>query len=189
MSPISLAPKDAVAQYLAGGLTPAQGMPNGPQLKELFAASVADRFAWAREVAHEFALQLDPARHDGDPAGGGAPNKYALGDVGTDPDERITSEAFSYLAEVSQGFPYIGRWTFVRDASSPNATPDLPPVDAPEIVGVGRVTGEGGASPVSTVQVKHAEGFITHTAESLHDAVMKAVAWIEQVLHLGRHPS
>lgn len=175
-SDILLNPKDAVAQYVAGGLTTAVGMPNVYQLRALFAQTAAARFAWAVEVAKEFVAQYVPVPlPEGEQV-----NTYTLDDLGSPPDAPLTAEAFAYLAAVSQN-KFIGIWRWTRQPS-----PDIAPI-GPQIVDVipPRIVGDNGmAANPAQVKVETHEGFFVHAGETIHEALMTALKWIEDV---GKH--
>jgi hypothetical protein len=103
-------PVQAVKRYIAGGMTPANGMPNLYELLWLFKdLSESARFAWGIAVAAAFDAQLAPA------APGTSVLTATVGDIGGPlpnvPGIRV--EAQVYLLEVGSGFPIVGtcNWT------------------------------------------------------------------------------
>ncbi len=107
-APVPLDPVAAVTQYIKGGMTTANGMPNLYNLQWLLSLSKPARFAWAVAVAAAFAQQLAA------PAAGTNAFTAAIDDVGTAPDAMIRPEAQAYLAEVCQGYPIVGVWNWTR---------------------------------------------------------------------------
>ncbi len=183
--PVALAPKDAVARYIAGGMTTKTGMPNVNELESLLAMNAATRFAWAKEVGAEFDRQLPAPVPDHVLASNETEvvDSATVDDVGTLPDTGIRPEAQVYLIEVSQGFPYVGLWNWTRLASTVIA-------GIPQIVAVAPPVAAVPATPTSAavpamsavVVVQTKEGFFTHLGTSLHDAITNAVQWIETEL-------
>jgi hypothetical protein len=103
-------PVQAVKRYIAGGMTPANGMPNLYELLWIFKdLSQGGRYAWGVAVAQAFDDQL------GKPADGTNALTATIGDIGGPlpnvPGIRV--EAQVYLAEVGGGFPIVGttNWT------------------------------------------------------------------------------
>lgn len=104
-------PVQAVKRYIAGGMTPANGMPNLYELLWLFKdLSKAAQYAWGVAVAQAFDDQL------GKPADSNTNVLNAtIGDIGGPLPSvpGIRTEAQVYLAEVGGGFPIVGstNWT------------------------------------------------------------------------------
>ena len=103
-------PVQAVKRYIAGGMTPANGMPNLYELLWLFKdLSPAALYAWGVAVAAAFDAQLAPA------APGTSVLTATVGDIGGPlpnvPGIRV--EAQVYLLEVGSGYPIVGtcNWT------------------------------------------------------------------------------
>jgi hypothetical protein len=108
-TPTPLDPVQAVARYIKGGMTPAQGMPNLHELLWLNALSKAAQVAWGTAVAAAFDAQLAK------PTDGSNPGTAGVGDIG-DPAHGtgIRVEAQVYLLEVGGGFPIVGTINWLK---------------------------------------------------------------------------
>jgi hypothetical protein len=109
--PLPIDPIQAVKRYIAGGMTPAQGMPNAYELQWLFSLAKAAQYAWGVAVAAAFDAQLSPA------TAGTNVLIATVGDIGgpppCPPGIGIRVEAQTYLEMVGGGYPIIGtcNWT------------------------------------------------------------------------------
>lgn len=158
----ALTPKLVVQNYIAGGLTTAQGMPNLYALEALLSLTAAERLQWGKDVAAEFDAQLAPAAE-----AGGVLN---VDTAGVEEIANIRPEAEAFLIECAQGFPYVGTWHYTA-----NDTPVVyvPPVDAPapKIAAVQPAL----VGDEVLVTVTHGTGFFHVIGEDLHAALVKAV--------------
>ena len=105
-------PVQAVKRYIAGGMTPANGMPNLYELLWLFKdLSKAAQYAWGVAVAQAFDDQLAK------PTDGSSVLTATCGDIGgpppCPPGIGIRVEAQTYLELVGGGYPIVGtcNWT------------------------------------------------------------------------------
>ncbi len=164
MTSILYTPQQAVAQYIAGGMT-TSALPNSDQLNTLLALDFPTRYQWGVDAAAAFPAPAAPTN--------GAPpeNTYSIADIAG-----ITEAAFTFLAEVCDGFPYVGRWQWTKEPS-----PIIPSLNAPQIVQVTDPTANpaGPVTPASVV-VKKADGtLVEHLGATLHEAILRAIHWIE----------
>lgn len=171
-----LAPHAAVAQYIAGGLTTANGMPNAYELAALIALRLEDRYQWGLDIAAEFDKQLAFA------AEGTSALTATVDDIGgpLPGAPGIRPEAQAYLIEVSQGYPYVGTWHWGLTTGCLPIVPKIvsvtPPSTAPTLPD-GTTTVTPPIPATATVQVGHS--FFQHVGADIHEAITKAVAWIE----------
>lgn len=168
----TLTPHDAVARYIAGGLTTASGMPALAELDYLLALDAPTRYGWGKDAAAQFDAQLPAAAAD-------AADSATVDDL-----PKMRPEAQAYLIEVSQGFPFVGQWhwTMTDVAVIPDAVPATTP-STPTIVSVTppvAATPDAPAQPASAT-VQHGESFIEIVDDDVHALFAKVAAFFRSV--------